>query len=199
MITPAGPEWEQHHWSPRKQDDELVRHTNIAINNEAAGGNAVLAGGLGPPLLTRYKRDALLQPGAKYIMIFEGVNDIGPAPNTASAQTRIGDQLIAAYKQIAVDAKKAGLVTIGATITPFGGNAGYAGVEKEKTRVRINQWVLGKGNGTFDFVVDFAGMVATKGQESVLNKMFDSGDGLHPNARGYQAMADGFPLDVFKQ
>ncbi|KAG9378563.1 GDSL Lipase/Acylhydrolase [Pyrenophora tritici-repentis] len=47
-------------------------YTNIAINNEAAGGNAVLQGGLGPPLLTRYMRDALLQPGAKYIMIFEG-------------------------------------------------------------------------------------------------------------------------------
>ncbi|KAI1509078.1 GDSL Lipase/Acylhydrolase [Pyrenophora tritici-repentis] len=173
-------------------------YTNIAINNEAAGGNAVLQGGLGPPLLTRYMRDALLQPGAKYIMIFEGVNDIGPAANSVSAQKLIGDRLIAAFTQIATDAKKAGFKTIGATITPFGNNAGYAGAEKEKTRLRVNEWVLAKGNGSYDFVVDFAGMVAKKGQVSVLDRKFDSGDGLHPNVAGYQAMADGFPLDNFK-
>lgn len=132
-------------------------------------------------------------------MIFEGVNDIGPGPNTAAAQTRIGDQLIAAFTQITADAKKAGFMTIGATITPFGGNTGYAGTEKEKTRLRVNEWVLAKGNGSYDFVVDFASLVATKGQVSVLDKRFDSGDGLHPNVAGYQAMANGFPLDIFKQ
>jgi len=131
-------------------------------------------------------------------MVFEGVNDIGPGANTAAVQTRIGDQLIAAFTQIAADAKKAGLVTIGATITPFGANAGYAGVEKEKTRLRVNEWILNKGNGSYDFVVDFASMIAAKGQPSVLDKSFDSGDGLHPNVKGYQAMADGFPLDIFK-
>ncbi|CAE7208007.1 GDSL Lipase Acylhydrolase [Pyrenophora teres f. teres] len=173
-------------------------YTNIAINNEAAGGNAVLGGGLGPPLLTRYMRDALLQPGAKYIMIFEGVNDIGPATNSASVQKLVGDRLIAAFTQIAADAKKAGFQTIGATITPFGNNAGYSGAEKEKTRLRVNEWILAKGNGSYDYVVDFAGMLAAKGQKNVLDQRFDGGDGLHPNVAGYQAMADGFPLDIFK-
>ncbi len=89
--------------------------TNIGVNNQAAGGNAVLSGGLGPYLLSRYKRDAITQNGVKYVMIFEGVNDIG------SGGGNVGDQLISAFKQIVADCKKAGYITIGATITPFGG------------------------------------------------------------------------------
>jgi lysophospholipase L1-like esterase len=80
----------------------------------------VLTGGLGPPLLSRYQRDAITQPGAKWVMIFEGVNDIGGAGTSTSTQTTIGDNLIKAFTQITSDAKKAGLITIGATITPFG-------------------------------------------------------------------------------
>jgi lysophospholipase L1-like esterase len=79
-----------------------------------------LSGGLGPTLLTRYKRDAIDQPGVKWVMIFEGVNDIGGGANSAGTQTSIGDRLIQAFTQIATDAKKAGYTTIGGTITPLG-------------------------------------------------------------------------------
>jgi lysophospholipase L1-like esterase len=169
--------------------------TTLAINNQAAGGNTVLSGGLGPPLLTRYKRDAIDQPGVKYLMIFEGVNDIGGGANTAGAQTSIGNNLISAFTQIVGDAKKAGYTTIGGTIMPFGNN-GYKGTEREKTRNKVNKWIL--ESGTFDHAVDLAGIVASKSNPEVLDKKYDGGDGLHPNVVGYQAVADGFPIDIFK-
>jgi lysophospholipase L1-like esterase len=160
--------------------------TNVAVDNQAAGGNAVLSGGLGPTLLSRYKRDGLEQQGVKYVMIFEGVNDIG------SGGGIVGDQLISAYKRIVTDCKTAGYVTIGATITPFGGNS-YSSGSHEQARQKVNQWIMAAGN--FDHAVDFAGFI---GQGSNLKSQFDSGDHLHPSVAGYQEIANKFPLDIFK-
>ncbi|OHF01603.1 hypothetical protein CORC01_03093 [Colletotrichum orchidophilum] len=168
--------------------------TNIAIANEAAGGNAVLSGGIGPTLLSRYHRDALGQQGVARVLIFEGVNDIGPSATDAATQQRIGDGLINAYSQIVADCKKAGLATIGATITPFSGTGqSYADPAREQTRLRVNKWIL--ENGTFDQVVDFASFI---GEGDQLKPQFDSGDHLHPNVAGYQEIADRFPLDIFQ-
>jgi lysophospholipase L1-like esterase len=167
--------------------------TNIGVNNQAAGGNAVLSGGLGPTLLSRYKRDSLEQQGVKYVMIFEGVNDIGNSGTDSGTQTRLGDQLINAFKQIVADCKKAGFITIGATITPFGGSGqSYANPARDATRQKVNQWIM--TSGTFDAVVDFAGII---GQGANLKSQYDGGDHLHPNVAGYQEIADKFPLDIF--
>ncbi|KAK7179277.1 hypothetical protein DPSP01_005698 [Paraphaeosphaeria sporulosa] len=165
---------------------QTTNHTNIAIGNQAAGGNAVLSGGLGPTALSRYKRDALEQPGVKYVMIFEGVNDLGSGASAGA--------LTNAYKQITADAKKAGFVTIGGTITPFGGNSYYS-AGHEQARKQVNDFIKAKGN--FDFVVDFAGAIENKGDPTKMDSKYNGGDGLHPNVAGYQAMANAFPLDVF--
>jgi len=127
-------------------------------------------------------------------MIFSGVNDIGGGPNTASAQTTIGDNLIKAYTQIVTDAKKLGIVTIGGTIMAFGGNS-YQGAEREKTRKRVNKWIL--ESGVYDHSVDMAGFLANKSNPEVLDARYNGGDGLHPNVAGYQAIADQFPIEIF--
>ncbi|KAF2192446.1 lipolytic enzyme [Zopfia rhizophila CBS 207.26] len=171
--------------------------TNVAICNQAAGGNRVLREGLGPSLVSRYQRDAITQPGVKWVMIFEGVNDIGNESTSTQAQTAVGDALIKAFTQIAADAKKAGLVTIGATIMPFGGSGqSYSDPNREATRVRVNKWIL--ESKTFDHTIDFAKVVASASQPSQLDAKFDGGDHLHPNGAGYKAVADAFPLDIFK-
>ncbi|KAF2728536.1 lipolytic protein-like protein G-D-S-L family [Polyplosphaeria fusca] len=149
----------------------------VAVCNQAAGGNRVLRSGLGPPLLQRYTRDAIDQPG-----------------------TQIGDQLIAAYQKIIADAKKAGYSTIGATITPFcapsPSQQAYSDKNREATRQRVNKWIL--TSGAFDHVVDFSAMVESKTSAGQLDSRYNGGDYLHPNVAGYQAMADGFPIDIFK-
>lgn len=158
----------------------------------------MLSGGLGPPLMQRYKRDALEQPGIKYLMIFEGVNDIGSAAASSSTQTSIGNQLISAYTTILTDARKANLTTIMGTITPFcGSGQSYSSPVRETTRQTINKWIKAGGNGLVDHVVDFAAAVEDKNTVSQLASQYNGGDYLHPNGAGYQAMANAFPLDVF--
>lgn len=163
-------------------------HSDVAVLNQAAGGNCVLSQCLGPSLVSRYKRDGLEQPGVKYLMIFEGVNDIGNGNGGSTA-----DQLISAFKQIAADAKKAGMTTIGATITPLG--TSYYNAAREQARLKVNTWIMQQGN--FDVAVDFAGVVANAGNKAQMDSKYNSGDGLHPNVAGYTAMAAAFPLEVF--
>ncbi|KAI1841868.1 hypothetical protein JX265_010822 [Neoarthrinium moseri] len=174
--------------------------TNIGVNNQAAGGNTVLTGGLGPPLMQRYKRDLLSTAGVKYVLIFEGVNDIGGGSTDSGTQTRIGDQLISSFKQIAADAHKAGIQVFGATITPFGGSGqSYSNPTRDATRQRVNKWILSGGDGSFDATVDFAKILASSSNAANLASQYDGGDHLHPNPAGYQAIADAFPLDIFKK
>jgi lysophospholipase L1-like esterase len=133
-------------------------------------------------------------------MIYEGVNDIGNAATSTQAQTAVGDDLIKAFTQIVSDAKKAGLITIGGTITPFGAPSpaqqGYSDPNREATRKRVNTWI--KTSGTFDHVVDFSAMVESKTSPGQLDSKYHGGDYLHPNAAGYKAMSDGFPLEIFE-
>ncbi|KAL6232210.1 hypothetical protein BDW75DRAFT_247349 [Aspergillus navahoensis] len=164
----------------------------IAVNNEAAGGNAILSGGLGPPLLDRYHRDALGQKGVKYVMVFEGVNDIGVSDPDAETQNQLFDSLVDAYSRIVRDCKNAGLTTIGATITPFGGSQ-YADPSREATRLRINEWILKRS--PFDHTVDFAAFI---GDGDRLRAEFDSGDHLHPNVAAYRELARRFDLGIFR-
>ncbi|TVY81081.1 hypothetical protein LSUE1_G003171 [Lachnellula suecica] len=161
---------------------------NIGVVNEAAGGNCVLSGGLGPPLMTRYTRDGITQQGVKYIMIFEGVNDIGSGASDTS--------LIAAFKQIAADARKAGILVFGATITPLG--TSYYSASREAIRQKVNKWIMASG-GVYDAAVDFDAIVRDSSNPSQLASKYNSGDGLHPNVAGYQAIANAFPLDIFSK
>lgn len=63
--------------------------SNIAVGNQAAGGNRVLTDGNGPNAMGRVERDVIAQPGAKYAMIFEGVNDIGTAGLDEASQEMV--------------------------------------------------------------------------------------------------------------
>lgn len=172
---------------------------NIAIANQAAGGNRVLADGLGPSVLSRIDRDVLAQPGLKYAMIFEGVNDIGVANATITDQKAIYHDLVAAYRQVIARIHAKGIPCFGATITPFGNPnttvQPYSDPVREQTRLAINDWI--RNSKSFDAVIDFDAAIRDPNNATMIAAAYDSGDGLHPNAYGYQAMANAFPIDVF--
>ncbi|KAL8877865.1 MAG: hypothetical protein Q9198_004205 [Flavoplaca austrocitrina] len=177
--------------------------SGISIANQAAGGNRILQDGLGPSALSRIDRDVLAQSGVKYVMIFEGVNDIGTAAANPAAQNEVYANLIAAYRQMIMRLHAQGIPVFGATITPFGSlnstmqpysdPAGY----REQTRSRINDWI--RSSGEFDAVVDFDAVVRDVANATMLASQYDSGDDLHPSIAGYHAMADSFPVDLFAQ
>ncbi|KAK8095768.1 GDSL-like Lipase/Acylhydrolase [Apiospora kogelbergensis] len=175
------------------------KSAGIAILNQAAGGNRVLQDGLGPNALSRIDRDVLAQSGVRYVMLFEGVNDIGVTAVDAAAQQDVGTRLIAAYDQIVTRLHAARLPVFGATITPFsGGKPGlqpYSDPERERTRQRVNAWI--RDSGRFDAVIDFDKLVRNATRPDELSDAYNSGDYLHLNPAGYKAMGGAVDLALF--
>src|SRR5213076_2429832 len=81
----------------RLQADPRTRH--IAVLNAGIGGNAVVTGGLGPTALSRLGRDVLDQQGARWVILLEGVNDIGAARDPGSAAA-VARNLLVGYREI---------------------------------------------------------------------------------------------------
>lgn len=177
----------------------LASTKQISVLNQGAGGNRVLADGLGPSALSRIDRDILAQSGVRYAMLFEGVNDIGVAGNDTVAQEEIYELLIQAYEQIISRVHAFGIPVFGATITPFGAPNNtiqpYSDATREVTRQRVNEWI--RNSGRFDAVIDFDVVVRNASRIDWLDDRYNSGDWLHPNVEGYQAMADSFDLGLF--
>ncbi|KAL2756297.1 hypothetical protein ACRALDRAFT_2042450 [Sodiomyces alcalophilus JCM 7366] len=172
----------------------------IAILNQAAGGNRVLADGLGPNAMARIDRDVLSHPGVRYVLFFIGVNDIGTAAAEPGPQAAVGDRLAQAFHQMATRMRRHGLAVFGATLTPMSGpDQVYGHPEREKTRQSLNEWIREAEGTVFDAVVDFDAMVRDPENPERLAEEYDEGDHLHLSPRGYQAMADGFDLDLFSR
>ncbi|MPZ86220.1 MAG: SGNH/GDSL hydrolase family protein [Actinophytocola sp.] len=175
------------------------RHTaGIAVLNQAAGGNRVLNDGLGPNALARLDRDVLAQSGVRWLIVFEGVNDIGTAEATEAAQKQVADDLVAAYEQIIVRAHAQGIRVYGATLLPFGGNAGYddpAG-HREAARQAVNRWI--RASHGFDAVLDLDAAVRDPADPRRLLPAADEGDHLHLNPTGYRMLADAVPTRLFR-
>ncbi len=182
----------------RWPDQLLNRLNGVAVLNQAAGGNRVLNDGLGPNALARLDRDVLAQSGVRWLVVFEGVNDIGTAEATPVAQKELAADLIAAYEQIIVRAHAKGLRVYGATLLPFGGNTGYddaAGV-RESARLVVNEWI--RTSGRFDAVIDFDAAVRDPADPRRLAPAADEGDHLHLNPTGYRMLADAVPARLFR-
>jgi lysophospholipase L1-like esterase len=74
--------------------------SNIAVCNQAAGGNRVLTDGNGPNAMGRVERDVIAQSAAKYAMIFEGVNDIGTAGLDDASQELVYQVSVALLQRV---------------------------------------------------------------------------------------------------
>jgi lysophospholipase L1-like esterase len=179
----------------RLRADRATAHVGVA--NEAAGGNRVLHDGLGPNALGRIDRDVLAQSGVRWLIVFEGVNDIGTADATPAAQAVDTAALETAFQQIVVRAHAQGIKVYGATITPFGGNTGYDDPTgyREAARQAVNAWI--RTSGEFDAVLDFDKVVRDPAVPRNISPVFDVGDHLHLNPAGYGALANAVPARLF--
>jgi lysophospholipase L1-like esterase len=170
---------------------------SVAVLNQAAGGNRVLNDGLGPNLMARLDRDLLAHSGVGWAVVFEGINDIGTADATEAAQQAVGDELIRGFEQIIVRAHDRGIAVYGATLTPMQGSfyTDPAGV-REATRQAVNRWI--RTSGRFDAVIDLDRAARDHDHPTIIAPAFDSGDHLHLNPAGYQALAQAVDLDLFR-
>jgi len=178
-------------WSPTR---------SVSVLNEGIGGNHLLTDGLGPNALARFDRDVLAQSGAKYLIVLEGVNDLGSLARhgvtSPGAHAAMVQNVIGAYRQIVMRAHSHGIRVIGATILPYMGSDYYQpGPANESDRKAVNQWIRAPGH--FDAVLDFDKAMRDPERPDRLRPSYDSGDHLHPSPSGYRAMANAVPLSLF--
>jgi len=173
---------------------------SIAVLNHGIGGNRLLLDGLGPNALARFDSDVLAQAGVRYVIVLEGINDIGTLTRTAEVSPEENDALvhnmIGTYQQIITRAHTHGIKVYGATILPFGGSGYYHPVAKnEADREAVNEWIRTPGH--FDAVIDFDKLTRDPENPDRMLPKYDSGDHLHPGPAGYSAMGEAVPLSLF--
>ena len=183
----------------KRWPNDLARRLNarhgltLSVVDQGISGNRVLADGAGVSAQARLDRDVLTQTDARVVILLEGINDIGFADLGLSPPITSAD-LIAGYEQIIARCHAVGLRILGGTLTPFKGVPGYWNETGERIREEVNHWIL--TGGAFDGVVDFAAATADPNDPQVFLPAYDSGDHLHPNDAGYQAMADAIDLKM---
>ncbi|WP_199514831.1 SGNH/GDSL hydrolase family protein [Nucisporomicrobium flavum] len=167
--------------------------------NPPAGSDAeAYAAYFGQSGLRRFDRDVLAQPGAQYLIVLLGVNDLGHPGTTAPAsETVSAADLIAGHRQLVARAHQAGLRAYAGTILPFYGDTfGFYTPENERKRQELNAWI--RHGHEYDGVIDFDAVMRDPAQPLRLNPAYDSGDHLHPNDAGMAAMAAAVPLRFFR-
>ncbi|TWD80268.1 lysophospholipase L1-like esterase [Kribbella amoyensis] len=162
---------------------DLLALRRYGAVNAGIGGNRLLANGgvSGEAAIARFERDVIRRPGVKSVLVLEGINDIRATRGGISAT-----QLINAHKVMIAKAHAAGLKAYGATLTPYWATEHYT-VGGEIARQALNQWI--RTSGEYDGYVDFEHAVRDPKQPLRLLPAYDSGDHLHPNAKGFTAMA----------
>jgi lysophospholipase L1-like esterase len=172
---------------------------DVSVVDQGISGNRLRKDIAGPNAQERFDRDVIAQTGVRWVTLLEGINDIGfpgavdpPTPRTTAPE------IIAAYKQLITRAHAAGLKIYGCTLTPFEGTIfpGYFAPDKEPVRQAVNEFI--RTSGSFDAVIDFDKAVRDPSHPTRMLPAFDSGDHLHPNDTGYQAMANAVDLGLFQ-
>jgi lysophospholipase L1-like esterase len=181
-------------WLARRLQDVDVR---MGVVNRGISGNRLVSnpaeGSLsGRNILERFERDVLATAGVRYMTLMIGINDIGNSPADHPIPA---EDLIAGYRQVIARAHASGIAVYGATLTPFEG-AGYYSPAKEGVRQAVNSWI--RSSGEFDAVIDFDRVTRDPAQPGRFLPAYDSGDHLHPNDQGYQAMGNAVPLELFR-
>ena len=194
-------------WPDQLADRLVARGGDVTfgVSNQGISGNRLLSGGagvFGESILARFDRDVLGVPGAEYVILFIGVNDLGQGfgatglPIAGLPQTEVSTEaMIAAYRQVIERAHMGGLTIYGATIAPYGG-ATYWSEEGESVRQAINTWI--RESGEFDGVVDFDAAVRDPANPVAMAGGLHMGDFLHGSPAGYEAMANAIDLSLFE-
>jgi lysophospholipase L1-like esterase len=176
---------------------QSVLNAGIAGNNLHADSQCY-----GQSALHRLIRDALEQPGVRYVIVDEGDNDITHPVEPPSAtlygclvhQRISAAGMIADFRLAARRIHAAHHRAIGVTLSPFGRYA-YWSPAVEAERAAINQWI--RSTRVYDGVIDFDHVLRDPAHRAWLAPRYDSGDGLHPNNTGHAAMARSIDLSLF--
>ena len=193
-----------HRWPDFLADRLRARRgPEIGVVNAGIGGNRILHDGtnvrFGVNALARFDRDVLALPGVRYVIVLEGINDIGhPGTSAPPSEDVTAEEIIGGMKQMIARAHERGIKIFGATMTPFEGTTirDYFSPAKEIKRKAVNEWI--RTGKAFDGVIDFDKAIRDPQHPDRMLPAYDGGDRLHPGDAGYKAMAEAIDLSMFR-
>lgn len=162
-------------------------------------GNQILLGNLfGYRATKRFKDEILGFSGIQNVILCIGANDI-LHPHTFACypweQEPSFKELTAALEEMICLSHSEGIKVIGTTITPLKCADGFS-EKKRLLRKEVNAWM--KAFTGYDAVFDLSSVIQSPEDSDMMNKVYNSGDFLHFNAEGGQAIADAFPREYLK-
>jgi lysophospholipase L1-like esterase len=160
----------------------------LGMMNHGIGGNSLWRGGIGQTALQRLERDILSQPGTEWLIVMEGINDLGNGGRAAD--------VIKSYQQIIARAHDCGMRVYGITVLPCG-TSFYDRGAMEEERQKVNEWI--RTSGAFDEVLDWDAIVRDPENPRNLVAAADSGDHLHLSDKGYEMLANSVDLKLFEK
>jgi lysophospholipase L1-like esterase len=147
--------------------------------------NGVLTGANvnGDGALARLDKDVFGQTGVHTLIVELGINDLIGGDQA--------DRIIAGLHELAVQAHERDVKVLFVTLMPFEGYATWT-ADLEAIRGQVNQWI--RTTRDADAVLDFDRVLRDPAAPTKLRAEWDSGDHIHPNDAGFQAMANSVPL-----
>ncbi|WP_229070758.1 ricin-type beta-trefoil lectin domain protein [Actinoplanes sp. DH11] len=162
--------------------------SRLSVVNMGISGNTVVAAGASSPTaLARFDTDVLQQRRVAHMVLLEGINDIS---RNATAQ-----QVIDGLTQLVDRAHAANVSVMLATVTPRHKGCGQPDDAWDTKIAVINDWI--RATGMVEATVDFHAAVRNPASPNCILPAFDSGDHLHFNAAGAQALANAVDLSAF--
>ncbi|MBM7115053.1 SGNH/GDSL hydrolase family protein [Archangium primigenium] len=169
----------------------------FSVVNQGIGGNRVLNATIGPKGVDRFERDVLGTTGVTHALILIGINDIGFG-GFVPAQAVTANDITAGLQTMVDQAKARGVKVFLGTLLPFKGTAApYFSEETEAKRQAVNAWIRAN-TARAQGIIDFEAATRDPADPLRLRAEYDSGDHLHPNDVGYEAMAQAIDLSAFR-
>jgi len=191
----------------RSWPDRLAER-GLHVSNQGISGNRMLNDGMGPSGLARFDRDVLATPGLGHVLVSIGSNDLAisfaprdDGPLAEFLEMFPGDpvtvdDVIAGHQQMIARAHERGVKIYGATMASYEGSETFS-EEGDAARRAVNHWI--RTSGAFDAVLDFDAVWRDPARPSWIRDDLHSGDHLHGNDAGYQALADSIDLSLFSR
>ncbi|GLY47370.1 SGNH hydrolase [Lentzea sp. NBRC 102530] len=135
---------------------------------------------------TRLERDVLALHGVTDVIYYYGTNDLA---NGCTA-----DEIVASYRAVFERLRKAGIAVHVTPITPRPGYSDQNNVDRHA----VNDFVKRGGDcsDTCASVQDFDQVLEDPIRPNAVNPRYDTGDGVHANITGQQAIADYIALET---
>ncbi len=140
----------------------------------------------------RFYPDVLSQTGVRMVIVELGINDVWISHDEP-------DKIISSLRQIASVAHQSGLAVVVCTLMPWSGYEASPGAKTysptiDSIRLAVNSYI--RTNSDFDAVIDFDAVMRDPANPNKLRAEWDSGDHIHPNDKGNEAMANAVSLDA---